>query len=88
MCVITRNNCGTTWNRDEYELCNASNALISNNNTILDEENTKIECNNGERFSLEEYIKKYLNFDIGEIEEKKNNLTFDDKLPNRLDMLI
>ena len=88
MCVITRNNYGTTWNRDEYELCNASNALISNSNTIIDEENTKIECNNGERFSLEEYIKKYLNFDIGEIEEKKNNLTFDDKLSNRLHMLI
>ena len=86
--MITRNNYGTTWHRDEYELSNASNALISNNNTILDEENTKIECNNGERFSLEEYIKKQLNCDIGEIEENKSNLTFDDKLPNKLDMLI
>lgn len=85
--MITRNNYGTTWHRDEYELSNASNALISNNNTILDEENTKIECN-GERFSLEEYIKKYLNCDIVGIEEKKNNLTFDEKLPNKLDMLI
>ena len=86
--MITRNNYGTTWHRDEYELNNASNALISNNNTILDKENTKIESNNGERFSLEEYIKKYLNCGICGIEEKKNNITFDDKLPNKLDMLI
>ena len=53
---------------DEYELRNTPNTLISdNNNVYLYEENTKIECNNGERFSLEEYIKKQLNCDIGEI---------------------
>lgn len=85
--MITKNNYGPTWLSHEYELCNKSNALITDN-TVYINENTKVECNNGERFSLEEYIKKQLNCNNVKIEENKNNLTFHGKLSNKLDMLI
>ena len=89
--MITTNNYSTAL----YDASNdVSNAFtISNKNTCsLYEENTKIVCN-GKRLSLEEYVKQYLNSSIVKTEEKKNNQTFNDKLPhdklfNKLDMLI
>lgn len=85
--MITKNNYETTLCRHEYDSCNISNALITDN-TVYINENTKVECNNGERFYLEEYIKKQLNCNNVKSEEKKNNLTFHNKLSNKLNMLI
>ena len=83
--MITKNNYETALWRHEYDSCNISNALITDN-TVYINENTKVECNNGERFSLEEYIKKQLN--CNNVKSEENNLTFHGKLSNKLNMLI
>lgn len=58
-------------------------------NTIcINEDNTEIKCDDGERLSLNEYVKKLLNNDDAKIKEKKNNMTSDDKLFDKFDMLI
>lgn len=64
----------------------AKNTL--SNNICISEDNTEIKCDDGERLPLNEYVKKLLNSDDAKIEEKKNNMTSDDKLFDKFDMLI
>lgn len=62
---------------------------ISEDNTVcINEDNTEIKCDNGERLSLNEYVKKLLNSNDAKIEENKNNMTSDNKLLDKFDMLI
>ena len=62
-----------------------------NTECILVEDKVKIDCNDGEKLSLSEYIKKYIkqeSYDKTKIEKKENNLTFHNKLSDKIKMLI
>ena len=62
-----------------------------NTECILVEDKVKIDCNDGEKLSLSEYIKKCIkqeSCDNTKIEKKENNLTFHNKLSDKIKMLI
>lgn len=62
-----------------------------NTECILVEDKVKIECNDGEKLSLSEYIKKCIkqeSCDNIKTEKKENNLIFHNKLSDKIKMLI
>ena len=62
-----------------------------NTECILVEDKVKIDCNDGEKLSLSEYIKKCIkqeSCDNIKTEKKENNLIFHNKLSNKIKMLI
>ena len=62
-----------------------------NTECILVEDKVKIECNDGEKLSLSEYIKKCIkqeSCDNTKTEKKENNLIFHNKLSDKIKMLI
>ena len=64
---------------------------MCNTDCILVEDKVKIDCNNGEKLSLSEYIKKCIkqeSCDKTKTEKKENNLIFNNKLSDKIKMLI
>ena len=62
-----------------------------NTECILVEDKVKIDCNDGEKLSLSEYIKKCIkqeSCDNIKTEKKENNLIFHNKLSDKIKMLI
>lgn len=87
----------SNWRENEsdkiIDVKEAAKTSIETCNTgcILVEDKVKIECNDGEKLSLSEYIKKCIkqeSCDNIKTEKKENNLIFHNKLSDKIKMLI